>query len=86
MVFINTVSGVKTKYFNCNETAHAYPLCKTHKIKPDELATTDASSVELLLSGGKNNNLSCYGCCSLYLLNVPDVQGQYHNLNRSLVK
>jgi len=49
------ISGVKAKYFNCNETAYAHPLFKTHKIKPEELATTNVFNipVRLLQSAGK---------------------------------
>jgi len=49
------ISGVKAKYFNCNETAYAYPMFKTHKIKPEELATINIFNipVRLLQSAGK---------------------------------
>jgi len=49
------ISGVKAKYFNCNETAYAYPLFKTHKMKPEELATINIFNipVRLLQSAGK---------------------------------
>ena len=55
------ISGVKAKYFNCNETAYAYPLFKTYKIKPEELTTTNVFNVtETIAICRQNNHLTCY--------------------------
>ena len=48
------VTGTWAKYFMVNDPAYAYPLFKTHKVKPDHLSNTNIYDipVRLLQSAG----------------------------------
>ena len=49
------ITGALAKYFKCSEPAYAYPLFKTHKIKPEELVNTNIFDIPTILLQSAGN-------------------------------